>query len=120
MDQFTEGYITCAFWSSLDDDGTPLDELENDPAPETIAAMERDCAEFQTEHADLLKLAYSHETESYSRARAGHDFWLTRNGHGAGFWDRGLGDVGDKLTAAAHAAGSRDLYIGDDGLIYQA
>lgn len=21
--------------------------------------------------------------------QAGHDFWLTRNGHGAGFWDRG-------------------------------
>jgi hypothetical protein len=20
--------------------------------------------------------------------QAGHDFWLTRNGHGAGFWDR--------------------------------
>lgn len=21
-------------------------------------------------------------------AQAGHDFWLTRNGHGTGFWDR--------------------------------
>tara|TARA_R110002012_G_scaffold295739_1_gene492457 strand:+ start:107 stop:430 length:324 start_codon:yes stop_codon:yes gene_type:complete len=21
--------------------------------------------------------------------QAGHDFWLTRNGHGSGFWDRG-------------------------------
>ena len=24
--------------------------------------------------------------------QAGHDFWLSRNGHGSGFWDRG-GDV---------------------------
>lgn len=49
---------------------------------------------------------------------AGIDFWLTRNGHGAGFWDRGLGDVGTRLTCAAHNYGSVDLYAGDDGLIY--
>lgn len=52
--------------------------------------------------------------------RAGHDFWLTRCGHGAGFWDRGLGDIGCKLTEAASVYGSVDLYIGDDGLIYAA
>ena len=27
-------------------------------------------------------------------AQIGHDLWLTRNGHGAGFWDRGLGAQG--------------------------
>jgi hypothetical protein len=48
----------------------------------------------------------------------GHDLWLTRNGHGAGFWDRGLGDVGDKLTAIAKRMGSKSLYVGDDGKIY--
>ena len=41
---------------------------------------------------------------------AGFDFWLTRARHGAGFWDRGLGAVGDKLTKAAHVYGSVDLY----------
>ena len=25
--------------------------------------------------------------------RIGHDFWLTRNGHGAGFWDGGWNDA---------------------------
>ncbi|MEK6884016.1 MAG: hypothetical protein AABY22_30580 [Nanoarchaeota archaeon] len=29
----------------------------------------------------------------------GHDFWLSRNHHGAGFFDRNLGEVGDKLQA---------------------
>jgi hypothetical protein len=29
--------------------------------------------------------------------QAGIDFWLTRNRHGAGYWDRGLGITGDKL-----------------------
>lgn len=42
--------------------------------------------------------------ESY----AGHDFWLTRVGHGAGFWDRGLGDLGERLTDASKAYGMPD------------
>jgi hypothetical protein len=46
------------------------------------------------------------------------DFWLTRNHHGAGFWDRGLGDLGDVLTAFAHLEGERDTYLGDDGYAY--
>lgn len=33
-------------------------------------------------------------------AQAGHDFILTANGHGAGFWDRGLGAAGKTLTEA--------------------
>lgn len=45
--------------------------------------------------------------------------WLAKLGdHGAGFWDRGLGQVGDDLTAQAHAAGEVDAYLGDDGLVY--
>jgi hypothetical protein len=43
---------------------------------------------------------------------------LTRNGHGAGFWDRGIGDRGDRLTAAAHAWGEFELVIGDDRKIH--
>ena len=31
-------------------------------------------------------------------AAIGHDLYLTIAGHGVGFWDRGLGDLGDKLS----------------------
>ena len=51
-------------------------------------------------------------------AQAGHDFWLTRNRHGAGFWDRGLGERGQRLTDAAHVYGESYLSIGDDGKVY--
>ncbi|GAA3632936.1 hypothetical protein [Microlunatus ginsengisoli] len=51
-------------------------------------------------------------------AQVAHDFWLTRNRHGAGFWDRGYGEDGDTLTEAAHAYGGVDLYIGEDGRIH--
>lgn len=43
-------------------------------------------------------------------AQFGHDFSLTRNGHGAGFWDRGLGDLGDWLTRCAQSFGNSSLY----------
>lgn len=112
LDQFTLAYIECALWSSTDDDGEPLDSGEHELAQETIDAMATDCAEFQRAHSELL--------EDLSSSQAGHDFWLTRNRHGAGFWDRGLGAKGDELTKWAHAWGSCDPYIGDDGLIYLA
>ena len=53
----------------------------------------------------------------------GSDFWLTRVGHGAGFWDRGEGEVGERLSALC-GHGTRfatvDPYIGDDGRVYLA
>jgi hypothetical protein len=52
---------------------------------------------------------------------AGHDFWLTRNGHGAGFWD---GDWTEPaatiLTNAAKAFDECNLYLGDDQAIHVA
>lgn len=45
----------------------------------------------------------------------GHDFWLTRNGHGAGFWDRGLGELGDWLTKMSKPFGECSLYVNNNG-----
>ena len=116
MDAFTRSYIETALWSSTDEStpsgGYPLDQNYNidDIAPDCLAQMEKDCAAFQEEHADDIGSRF---------ARAGHDFWLTRNRHGAGFWD---GDwpsaIGRRLTDASHAYGSVDLYVGDNGKIY--
>lgn len=44
----------------------------------------------------------------------GHDFALSRNRHGAGFWDRGYGPVGDALTEAAHAYGEHTIFLGGE------
>ena len=114
-DTFTDAYIECALWSSTDENGNPLDDNYDtcDLAESTVAEMVADCADFQESYADLLELAGGD-------SQNGHDFWLTRNRHGAGFWDRGHpADVGKGLTDAAHAYGSRDLYVGDDGKVYQ-
>lgn len=118
LDTFTIAYITCALWSSNDEStpqgGEPMDRNYSmtDIAPETLRSMRDDCARFQEAHAALIERA------GLSAESAGHDFWLTRNRHGAGFWDRGLGDVGEKLTDAARAFGECNLYVGDDRRIY--
>jgi hypothetical protein len=49
----------------------------------------------------------------------GHDFWLTRQGHGAGFWDGDYPDpAGDQLTEISKKFGETDVYLGDDGQIH--
>lgn len=53
--------------------------------------------------------------ETYGWDQVGHDWWLDTQGHGAGFWDRGLGSAGDKLSESAQ--GHNDIvhmYLDDD------
>lgn len=65
---------------------------------ESLRNMVADCVRFQIANADALARVCS--GDSYDLEAAGRDYWFTRNGHGVGFWDRGLGDDGDLLTAA--------------------
>ena len=117
LDEFAQGYVECALWLLHNDDGEPVDEDYDveDIDTETLLEMKRECADFQEANKEGLNSAY--DTPWYDAAKAGHDFWLTRNHHGAGFWDRGLGEVGRKLTEAAHVYGDYDLYVGDDGKV---
>ena len=119
LDDFTTAYLECALWSSTDDatesGGCPLDDNYGieDISEESIAGAIADCSDFQEANAANLS-----ETDS-SDEQNGHDFWLTRNGHGTGFWDRGYADgLGARLTDAAHVYGSVYLYVGDDGKVY--
>lgn len=122
LDAFTRAYIVCALWSSTDEHGEPLDAVfsADDLSPDCEAKMREDCADFaKAQSVDLADYCARMRSEEYAgEERAGHDFWLTRNRHGAGFWDRGLGALGQRLSDASHVYGSVDLYAGDDGLIY--
>ena len=116
MPTMFRAYVECALWSSTDsaDDsgGAPLDDNYGPEDLDSSAevSMLQDCEDFALAHAvDLATLDAS---------QVGHDLWLTRNHHGAGFWDRGLGELGERLTAAAHAYGESDVYVGDDGSLY--
>jgi hypothetical protein len=118
LDEFTQAYIEAALWASFDDSETPIEENYGveDFAPEALTAIIGECADFQNDNAEALEIAC--EQDWYSMARAGHDFWLTRNGHGAGFWDRCNDPVfTDTLSNAACAYGTCDLYVSDDGTL---
>lgn len=118
LDQFTRSYIQAMIWASTDEDDRPMDEDYNidDLAPETLERIKVDCLRFVTAYRDVLRKVMGFN--SYDWGSAGHDFWLTRCGHGAGFWDRGMGEHGDELTEACEVYGNLDLYVGDDDQLY--
>lgn len=125
-DSFVDAYVECSLWSSTyeteEREDNPMDDGEHELADETREAMAKDCQAFFNYCRSLeLNPVPEYGGDSYSdEAMSGHDLWLTRNGHGAGYFDRGLGEIGDKLSDAAKTMGGRDLYVGDDGLIYQS
>lgn len=112
-------YLDAALWSSTDetsdDGGEPFDRnfSARDLDADAVQGAAIDCAAFLAiVQADPLLLGF----EASDLHPAGHDFWLTRNGHGAGFWD-GDWAQGDALTAVCKRFGEVNLYLGDGGWI---
>jgi hypothetical protein len=132
FDNFVRGYIDAALWSSHDESdegggGEPMDRnySRSDIASSSLKSMKRDCARFMKKNRAALTQYATHRVHRSSEGTAmdfaGHDFWLTRNGHGTGFWDRDYGghdEIGEKLTEASKKFGTSDMYVGDDGEIY--
>lgn len=115
---FLAGYIDALLWSSSDEvDGQTVNLDDCELSTAGADSCRADCLDFFTaNHGDLTTAA---DCAGYSFAHAGHDFALTRNGHGAGFWDGDLPEeLGERLTEASEAAGEVCAYIGDDGQVY--
>lgn len=124
---FFRSYIGAALALTTDDNDDSLsDTLDiSDLSPETLEKALRDCAAFYAAnrwhiHCDDAPLSNDDiNLAARESSMAGHDFYLTRCGHGAGFWD---GDWPEPaatiLDKAAEKAGNVDFYIGDDGQIY--
>ena len=114
-----DAYLKCAIWTSVgvDDEGelAPLDTLGDFDADDLDPVAEIKLAD---EFDDFcMAVAAGGLASEWEPAQFGHDFWLTRNGHGTGFWDRGMAG-GDRLTELAEAYGETSLYVGDDGKLY--
>lgn len=109
MDTFTRSYFECLVWTGLyfadeTSEGKPVDyrvSVSWDRLPDDVRSqILADCESFQEEAGDLI---------GDNLEQAGHDFCLSRNGHGAGFWDGGWGEHGDKLHAMTKPYGSQTL-----------
>lgn len=79
-------YLVAALWTAELDNRT-IDEI----SIPSLRKATKDVNSFVDKAGSLL--------DGIDEEQIGHDFWLTRNGHGAGFWDRDLGEIGEKLTA---------------------
>jgi hypothetical protein len=92
----------------------------NDFTAESLERVREDVGDFfdQAEHADLIDRAHRFADDE----RIAHDFWLTRNGHGAGFWDGDYkddtDDVGEPLSELARTFSECNVIVGEDGCLH--
>lgn len=111
IQEIYQGYIEAVYW--LNDDEQELGMSDAELSDNAKKAIYKDCTNFFDKAWSLLyKDEYNFELD-----QAGHDFYLTRNGHGVGFWDRGLDELGDKLTVIAKSFGQDEYYLSDDNEI---
>lgn len=121
VDRIFRAYVDAMLWATMDgadeQGGEPLDRNygPDDVSEEAERTIRKAIVEFLT--ADGIEDIAAR----YDDGDIGHDLFLTRERHGAGFWDGDYeaeaGD-GDKLTRAAHALGESEPYVGDDGKIH--
>jgi hypothetical protein len=118
MDPMTRQYLVTALWAELDQSdpntgGDPLDKncCLNDFDPKTVDAAISDCADFRRRAGGLL--------DGLDLSTVGHDFWLTRQGHGAGFWDGDYKEeIGQALTKLSKEFGEIGEIYAQDGAVY--
>lgn len=123
--QFVMGYAGALKWSTSGHDrkGREVESLEAYQFhTAAFALILADCWSFYSANReDVLEAAnlYQRPDGGNKYGYVGHDLWLTRAGHGAGFWDGDLpAELGKRLTDAADAMGPSEAYVNDDNLIH--
>ena len=112
-DDFITAYIEAAFWSSIDHEtGRSFDSLDLDLDAASRQKMVDDCQKFIAYMYDY-DLTDSCLTRYSVWKQAGHDFWLTRNNHGAGFWETSDWEesAGKLLTSFSHCFPECHLFV---------
>jgi len=127
LEDFTRGYAECALWAGLDysrdEDGNPPNLDANygmcDIDAEACAAIVKDCGEFI--EANRARLETAMEAAGINWSRLGFCFYLSRNGHGSGYFDEvasshpAAADF-DLLQEAARKCGEFDLIGNGDSV----
>jgi len=137
LKEVVRGYVETALWTEEErlEDEMGYDE-DDDEMSEIDAIIKsynkKDFSNFEKEDidADSLLDTYSDikeftnllsdstldEVEPFD---LGMDFWLTRNGHGSGFWDRGYSEETEEdLMSVVKNFKEKNLVIGDDLMLH--
>lgn len=118
IDDVVDGYVDCMLWCNTLGEGEGGDIVtipcEGEDATEEARKEARDdCADFLNGHWSAKELRELLDFCSYygyrwASARIGYTFALSRNGHGAGFFDSGC----DALQKRARQWGEATWWIG--------
>lgn len=120
IEEATQAALECLLWTGTvytglnPDYATPMDSLYaiGDIADESVQMI-------RGYVYDMVDMAsqYGIVIDAITPESFGHDFVLTAQHHGTGYWDRGYGHTGECLTEFAHKF-SVDAYVGDDGMVH--
>lgn len=144
-----KGYLDAALWTEEerlndvlpkidfndDDEDDEMDDIEkiihlhnslNIKPIETFTKEDIEVDSLIDAYADIKKFiqlagnkAINYAIKDQGLERLGHDIWLTRNGHGAGFFDHSYDDVVEKdLMQAARNLKEINLFVNDDFKLY--
>jgi len=110
---FIDGYIEGLLHTSDDEDGRPLNRSYNarDLDSASLHNIQQRCRKF-------LSMPGVEELIDGREEEAGTDFWLTHNGHGAGFWDGDWEDDAGKILTAASKKFSESYVYVEDGSVF--
>lgn len=113
VSELVKAYLTCAEWT----EGEEIEaRAHEEGGPEFHGIWSRE-AVGQAEETCRLFFRQANPPDVWTDQEIGHDLWLTRNGHGTGFWDRDMPEA-QRLADLARTWGERSCYVGDDGLVY--
>lgn len=79
LERFTAACVTALYFTETGDTHQPPEDTELDL--ETLLNLHADCRSFWHRFGCFVNAS------GLDPEQAGYDFWFTRNGHGAGFWD---------------------------------
>lgn len=113
-----DAYLECAWWA---DSPEQCQGQHKAPTKATRAKALNECAQFCR-----VAVKAGLDLSKIDASDCGHNLWLSRNGHGAGFWEANpegkpasdgqvyrhwSQETGDKLHALAAVMGERNLYL---------
>jgi hypothetical protein len=117
VDEVFAAYVEAAMWAGADYDESGELVWQDLRYRYTLEDFDPYLLERERELVAAFVRGIAPLAHGLTATQVGHDLWFTRNRHGTGFWDRGLGYRGDLLTEMAHSLGECNLWP-DDGVLY--
>ena len=106
LDTIVLNYLVAALWTAEMDEFSAVCDVDSESKAIATVIAQR----FLDKASPLL-------TEEWTDDLIGHDLWLTRGGHGVGFWDRNLPN-GKELSDICNSMEFHGEVFEADGVVY--